>query len=479
MQPTETLLKMGWATEDITPSGDASLFGQYYERISTYVESPLTVTACAIESVDDKTAGKTTEQAIMISIDLLWCTTAMQQALREKVQSRLPDFDVTKLFVFATHTHSAPEPAIAGEYGELVLKKMSDAAVSAWNKRKPSGFSNSLGYAVMGHNRRVQYDDGTTEMYGATDRADFIGLEGPSDASVDIIYCWDDKNQLNGIICNVPCPAQVTEAKYYVSADYWAEVRDGLKQAFPQPVFLLPQCGAAGDLSPRDLPRNYKLAGADMWDVDGARLLGKRLLTEILARYQDAKHNRRLNVVFKHTVTYVDIPLRKVSKEEYEKCAGIVGEILSREPATPDSPDTAWNRYLQEMRENEKILKHGPWDNKNSDYGVWRKRELALRQYHDQHKAPYRAELHILRLGELAIASNPFELFIDYGFMIKGRSKATQTMLVQLSCDYADYLPTKRAIEGGGYSGMSTMIGAEGGMILVNETVKLINDLFE
>lgn len=48
------------AAEDIAPSGPVSLYGQYYERISEYVQSTLTVTARAIEKQD---AAGNTEQA--------------------------------------------------------------------------------------------------------------------------------------------------------------------------------------------------------------------------------------------------------------------------------------------------------------------------------------------------------------------------------------------------------------------------------
>jgi hypothetical protein len=47
-------LSIGWAIEDITPEGPVSLYGQYYERISEYVQTPLKVTALAIEAVNEK-----------------------------------------------------------------------------------------------------------------------------------------------------------------------------------------------------------------------------------------------------------------------------------------------------------------------------------------------------------------------------------------------------------------------------------------
>lgn len=88
-------------------------------------------------------------------------------------------------------------------------------------------------------------------------------------------------------------------------------------------------------------------------------------------------------------------------------------------------------------------------------------------------------EFHVLRLGEVALATYPFELFLDYGLSIKARSKAVLTMLVQLSCRACGYLPTAQAVRGGHYSADKFIVGLEGGRILVEETVKRINALWE
>ena len=89
------------------------------------------------------------------------------------------------------------------------------------------------------------------------------------------------------------------------------------------------------------------------------------------------------------------------------------------------------------------------------------------------------AEIHVIRMGDIAIATNPFELFVDYGLLIKARSRAVLTFLVQLSCQQSGYLPTERAAKGGGYSADNYLVGPEGGYKLVDETVKLINDLWK
>ena len=84
-------------------------------------------------------------------------------------------------------------------------------------------------------------------------------------------------------------------------------------------------------------------------------------------------------------------------------------------------------------------------------------------------------ELHMLRLGDVGIATVPFELFIDYGMRIQARSDALITFTVQLSCGHSEYLPTARAIGGGGYSAEKYLVGPEGGKVLVDECVKRLN----
>ena len=92
----------------------------------------------------------------------------------------------------------------------------------------------------------------------------------------------------------------------------------------------------------------------------------------------------------------------------------------------------------------------------------------------------FEMELHVLRLGDVAIATNPFELFTDFGIQIKARSPALQTFLIQLAGPHATYVPTDRAERGGGYSAIvqSSTVGSEGGQALVERTVEVLQELW-
>ena len=90
-------------------------------------------------------------------------------------------------------------------------------------------------------------------------------------------------------------------------------------------------------------------------------------------------------------------------------------------------------------------------------------------------------ESHIFRLGDVAFATNPFELFLNYGNQIRARSLASQTFLVQLCCGSWGYLPTEKAEQGSHYSAFvsSGTAGHIGGEMLVRKTITEINDMFK
>jgi hypothetical protein len=114
-----------------------------------------------------------------------------------------------------------------------------------------------------------------------------------------------------------------------------------------------------------------------------------------------------------------------------------------------------------------------------------RRCENVMARYREQQSCGTRpVEVHALRLGDVALATNPFELFLDYGLRIKARSKAPQTLIVQLTGTSgrtdASYLPTARAVAGASYGAMiaDNTFGPEAGQVLVDQTVAMINEMW-
>ena len=107
--------------------------------------------------------------------------------------------------------------------------------------------------------------------------------------------------------------------------------------------------------------------------------------------------------------------------------------------------------------------------------------ERVRARYEEQDRAgPMPVELHALRIGDVALVTNPFELYLDYGLRIKARSPALQTFVAQLAGP-GTYLPTERAVAGRSYGALpaNTPVGPEGGGELVEVTLRRLNELWE
>ena len=457
-------LHVGWANRDITPDRPVALAGQFNKRISTGVATRLSVTALAIET---RSADKSLEQAILVSCDLVAIRDGMQARLRKLLEGKLDGVDLRKLLLSATHTHTAPvtldpwydvteegvmKPA---EYVEFFLGRAADAVVDAWKGRSPAAATWGLGYAVVGLNRRMTYADGKAAMYGRNDRPDFRSTEGTEDPAVESLFFFDGGHRLTGVAINVACPSQVLENADTISSDFWDDVRILLRERHGSELQILGWCGAAGDQSPH--PQLRKAADARMRKLSGnvseTRAIAQRLVDAVDYAYRAVKNEAKTELPFAHRVEDLSLPGRKVTAAEVEAARAIVAPLERKPVEQRTSADIS------------RLNWHG---------------EVLKRYEHPDDYSAYPMELHVLRLGDVAIASNAFELFLDYGIQMRARSRALQTFLIQLACGCGGYLPTERAVAGGGYSAIpeSGRVGPDGGRILVDRTLEIMNGLW-
>ena len=455
-------LMVGAATTSITPDKPVALSGQFHTRIARKVDNPVTATALALETRD---GDEVVDQAIMISCDLVAIRGTMQDELRAKLGSRLAGFDLTKLVLNATHTHTAPvmlegRYVIEGddvmrpaEYVEFLLSRLADVAVAAWDSRKPGGVSWALGHAVVGHNRRAAYADGTAQMYGKVSRTDFLGFEGYEDHGVEILFFWDQEKNLRATAINVACPSQEVEGRSSVNADFWHDARVALRERYGEDLCVLAWTGSSGDQSPH---LQYRKAAEErmrkLRGLSRTEEIARRIVTAVDDVIELAKTEIRTDVPLVHQVIEIELPRRMVTEEEAADTKAAIAEIEAKEKLSSG--------------DQRRILWH----------------QAVLDRFEEQKDDPvYPMELHVIRLGDVAVATNPFELFLDFGVRIKARSKATQTFLIQLAGASGGYLAPKKAVEGGGYSAVveSTRVGPEGGQMLVERTIEAVNAMFE
>lgn len=495
-------LYIGWAEESLVPKKRVSLAGQFYERISDYVESPITATACAVQSGD--------QCAILVSVDIVSLQQELIEDIRREFQKICPEVDPKNLIIFATHSHTSliarvdkPSGVNIGSVNKVlegffpadklytpkttaddtvlsvqegvawVTQVVAKAAKNAWDARQEALYANEFGRAAVGMCRRVVYDDGSAQMWGDTNTANFVSLEGGNDSGVELLYTFDREKNLTGVWANIACPAQILEQRSFISADYWGRVKAILREKLGEHIFLLGMCGAAGDQCPRDLVRwvnpetpiddpnvsrpNYipRKADPSMYDVSGCNRVGKRIANEILSVYEEIT-DYHSDPIFCHETVQLNLPLRKATIAQYQDAV----------------------RQIEYYVEKNKDKDHFDF----SDTAKLHVYAGTVKRYREQqYTEVVPIEYHVLRLGDISLTTNPFELFLDFGNRIKARSKAKQTFIAQLCCGSLGYLPTEKAEKGGHYSAYisSGTVGHQGGDLLVRDSLERINKMFQ
>ena len=496
-------LRIGWAEESIVPEKKVSLAGQFFERISEYVESEITVTAMAVQADG--------EEMIMVSADVVKVEESLLRMARDKFAKLTNEISPEKLMVAATHSHTslklAPpkkytkqgnlttvgileeflpegkgyqelvtpdENVITPEEGaEFLTDKIALAAKKAWYNRAEGYYANEFGRAAVGMCRRVSYDDGSAKMWGDTNTANFVAMEGGNDSGIELIYTFDKDKKLTGVVANIACPAQILEQRSFISADYWGRAKAIVREKLGSDIYLLALCGAGGDQCPRDLVRwvnpetpiddpNVKRpnllkrkADPSMYDISGCNRAGKRIANEIISVFEEITEFKE-EAIFKHKVIKLDLPLRKATMAEYEHAVRELEYYIEK-----NKDKEAFN-----FEDNARMHVHAG---------------TIMRYRMQQNTEIYPIEIHVIRFGDISMVTNPFELFLDYGNRIKARSYSEQTFIVQLCCGGGAYLPTEKAERAGHYSAYisSGYVGHEGGDLLVRESIKEINDMWE
>ncbi|MBO7345348.1 MAG: hypothetical protein J6U92_05365 [Clostridia bacterium] len=492
-------LKFGWSEVDITPGKGTKigLAGQFFERITDEVESHISVTALTIDSGSD--------YVIMCACDLVAVSENLNILVKEKL-AKNGMVNPKKVILSAIHTHTSyiykrktsiakvnpkqylqsiiPEdmaykPLVSNEKGmdpndalEFLANKIVEAVLLSWENREQGYYRNAFGRAAVGMCRRVCYDDGSALMWGDTNHANFTELEGGNDNGIELIFVYDKNKKITGVVANIACPAQVVEHRSYISSDYWGKVKDNLRKEYGEEVFVLGLCSAAGDQCPRDMirwvePESYiddpnikrdtvleRNADPSMFDISGLKVVGRRISSEIIAVHEELNSEYKDQAELIHETANITLPLRRVTKSEYANAVEMIDKFIEKNRGKTINFD-----------DNAKMHVYS---------GIIARYELQ------KTVNTFEIETHFIRFGDIAIATNPFELFLDYGNQIRARSKAKQTFLIQLACGAYGYLPTEKAEKGSHYSAYvsSGYVGHEGGNLLVRKTIDTINKMF-
>lgn len=466
-QAAHAELLVGTASTDITPDEPVAVSGQFRLRISQKAETPITANVLAFES---REGDQSVDLAIMVSCDVISIPVDVLEMVRKGVKRELSDLDTSKIFLSGTHTHTAPELRLGkwvlpkegvmsvAEYRTFFAERVTGAVAKAWKTRASGSVSWGLGHAVVAYNRRAVYANGSARMYGATNTPEFRGIEGYEDHDVPVLFAWNAAGELIAMAVNVACPSQEVESGSVINADFWHPLREALHKKYGDQVCVLGWTGAAGDQSPHLM---YRKASEErmrrLRELTRLEEIARRVVNAVDDAYEVVKDDRHAEVPVIHKVETIELPMRLVTESEYAEAKRVFDQTAAQIEKDPKATDRVYRRMK------------------------WY--EVTVNRFERQKTEPnptLEMELHGVRIGDAVVCTNQFELFTDFGIRIKARSKAVQTFVIQL-VGPGTYLPTERAVRGGHYSAIvhSSHVGPEGGQVLVDRTVELIDSMWE
>lgn len=431
-EPAARTLRIGWAEADITPEGPVHLTGLgKVVRITDKVKDPLKATVLAMESVAPAQPGC----AVLVSLDLLSASECIRDGVREHLRRELPEVPPEMVFFFATHAHTAPfhytrpryQPDFEQTEEPWIFRRHNDEAFQkAREAMPPLTCREYVGFAA----RRIA--DAVKEAW--TSRAAGGIAFGLGHAVVGHNRLTVDRSGNGRMYGRTDIP-EFSHIQGYEdhSVNFLATYRpDGALSG----LIVNIACPAQAETSGRQV-------SADFWHETRAELR-RRFGDELFILPQlSAAGDQDTNEPFEAKAA--------------RRMARLAGRT-SREEIAVRIADAA-DRVLP------LIQSEIDW----RPIFIHRVEILELPRLEPQPERPnLPVEVHALRLGDVGMVTNPFELFLDYGVQIKGRSSAIQTFVVQLAGP-GSYLPTSRAVKSGGYGATSGSreVGPEGGKRLV------------
>jgi neutral ceramidase len=419
--------RAGAATSNLTPPLGSPIVGGFTPFPATHIHDELHA-RCLV--LDD---GKT--KLVLVVCDLLGLDRQVSDEARAIIQQdlRIPKDNV---LISATHTHSAASALgkdariisdTMDEYQRFVARRIVDGVKRAHNLLRPAQIAWGKAEAPEHvFNRRWHMKPGAIPLnpLGGSDKVrmnppvgspDLLDPAGPTDPQVPFISLRQPDGKPIAVFTTYSLHYVGGVGPGHISADYFGMYCDALTrwlkadQQTPPFVALMAN-GTSGDINNIDFrkSRGKQEAYAQM----------KYVADDVAKKVHDA-----------------------LAKLEYRDHATLAARYreLPINTRRPSAEQMAWAK---------KTIADGPRIKGKTDLSViYAERTLQMAAQPEKLKMP----LQVLRIGAVALATMPCEVFCEIGLEFKKRSPLQPAWLVSLTHGYYGYLPTPKQHDLGGY----------------------------
>ena len=412
------VLRAGAAMADITPPLGESVVGGFAPFPATAVHDKLHA-KCLV--LDD---GET--QIALVICDNLGIVRDVYDNARKMIGEETK-LRPENILMAATHTHSATRSS-SDRYAPILARGIADAVKAAYANLEPA----RIGWGGIAEpselfNRRwhVSEQELLQNPFGGTDKvrmnpprgsAALIEPAGPVDPEVSFVSVQAQDGRPIALLANYSLHYVGGVEQGDVSADYFGIFSQRIGELLDvgesdRPFVGMMSNGTSGDVN----NINFRDRGGKSYK----RYEKMTEVAEVLARRVKEAHDQiefRDWVPVKSAQRELTLQFRKPDEAMQKYFAGVL--------AKPEDAEKH-HRYERNYAERVQRLLDGP----------------------DEVSIP----LQVIRIGDLAIAAIPFEVFTEIGLEIKEKSPFDDAFTIELANDSHGYLPTPRQHELGGY----------------------------
>jgi hypothetical protein len=260
--PVTSNLKAGSAKVDITPSEVDGLEAAGHRRIVHGVRDPLRAGVLVLDNGD--------VQAAIITLDTIGAWDEFVDLVRKSIEAET-GIPGRHILINASHNHSGPNYSPTSPWGRELLAKVTQAAKTAWDSRRPVSVGYTEDEISFNINRRKVIDGRAVVR---------LNPEGPCDRRVKVLR-FDDGQSLTPVavlmhaVCH-PCfftwgdkgSPPYPNGFPKMSADFPGEAQTFVERVYDNQTSAMFLQGCAGDIRP-NLP-GYPYRCADEADIQWA-----------------------------------------------------------------------------------------------------------------------------------------------------------------------------------------------------------------
>jgi hypothetical protein len=438
-------IEAGVAVVEITPPKGYRMAGYFAERLNTGTHDPLHAKALVFRQGDVRAA--------LVFCDLVGVPRTVAQRAREQA-SKATGIPAANIAVAATHSHTGPlyfgilrshfhDKAVAAhgsdpqeefDFPKYLVERVAEAVGKARANLAPVRLEAGAARETrLAFNRRFHMKDGSVRFNPGVLNPDIVRPAGPIDPEVGILLVEPRHGDrpIAGLTVFAMHLDTVGGTEY--AADYPFYLDQALKQAFGPNFVSLFGAGTCGDINHVDVTKRERARTED---------LGKQLAEAVNA--QRAR-------------------LSPISDPEL----AVLGTLVTCDVQQPGAEELADARAKADLIASAKL----PF--------LERVKTSKVLDLHANYRDETRAmEVQAFKLGpELAIVTLPSEIFVELGLAIKQQSPFKTTMVIELTNDVTNYIPTQKAFAEGSYEVVNSRLAPGSGERLVEAAVRLLKEI--